>query len=396
MEWKSASAKEGAIVIPKRWIHLHYYEALNILFRTENALRVFVYVILKNELFEKWDNAAIQTAEDQQSTISSTAKKRIAQAKGFGYLGYEINSPLMHLNSGELTRLILSDAYWKCFQRHFKGKKEIIQTKLEEVGTVRNSLAHFRPIKYDDIELIKQNVKHALGGVEECLAELTQTHSVVPTNTPDDWYKALSTLGTDLCGLQLYQSKRDNWVRIEVTYNCPVLQKQQYGEDFVSYRVLNLLSPATIKGYPALARLCTYGVEYIPYPSIENNLDAAIKKSMSLVFAKTALQSEFMAIQEQLKDLLLKIRTESELVQQDNLARGALVESAYVYASLKKTDSGQSWWSFNTSALNCALSEDDPPEYWGDIGLYLSDFIAGSSKYPWMPSEVSDKESPFE
>ena len=397
MDWKSATSKgEEAVSIPKRWLHLHYYEALNILFRMENALRVFVYVILKNEFKDKWTETAMQTSEGEQSTIAATAAMRIAQAKGFGYLGYEISSPLMHLNSGELTRLITSDAYWTLFLRYFKGKKEIIRTKLDEVGTVRNSLAHFRPIKYDDIELIKQNVKHAFVGIEECLAEMTRTHNVVPTNTEEDWYKALITLGTDLCGLQLYQSKREEWVRVEVTYSCPILTKQQYGEDFFYYRVLNLLSPAVVRQFPELARLCIYVAEFVPYATMGKDFNPTFRKNASLVFSRTVLKAEYQGIQAQLQNLLLKIQSESELVQKDNLARGVLVESVYANAQLRKGEGNQAWWWPNSSTLNCSFGEDDPPEYWGGIGLYHSDFIAGSNKYPWMPSDISGVENPFD
>ena len=57
MQWQSANKKDdGTLIIPRRWLHLHYYEALNILFRMENSLRVFVYVILKNSLLEEWKN----------------------------------------------------------------------------------------------------------------------------------------------------------------------------------------------------------------------------------------------------------------------------------------------------------------------------------------------------
>ncbi len=75
----------------------------------------------------------------------------------------------MYLNGGELTRLITSDAYWEIFHKHFKGKKELIRTKLDEIGTIRNSLAHFRPLRSDDVELIKQNIRHVFIGIEEYL-----------------------------------------------------------------------------------------------------------------------------------------------------------------------------------------------------------------------------------
>ena len=59
MDWQQAKQVDGGVQIPDRWLHLHYYEALNILFRFENALRVFVYVILKREFLDEWDTAAI-------------------------------------------------------------------------------------------------------------------------------------------------------------------------------------------------------------------------------------------------------------------------------------------------------------------------------------------------
>jgi hypothetical protein len=69
MEWKQASAIEGGFNIPERWVYLLYYEAFNLLFRIENALRVFVYIVLKNEFREKWGDCQV-TADDDQGTIT--------------------------------------------------------------------------------------------------------------------------------------------------------------------------------------------------------------------------------------------------------------------------------------------------------------------------------------
>ena len=127
MEWEKAEviSKElnTTYKIPNRWLFIHYYEALNILFRIENSLRVFVYAILKNTFYDDWTNIQIDISDDQKMTISAIAKKRIRQAQDFGYLGYEISSPLMHLNSGELIRMITSAEYWKYFSTYLRGKK---------------------------------------------------------------------------------------------------------------------------------------------------------------------------------------------------------------------------------------------------------------------------------
>ena len=86
MDWKSAQEKEdGQYLIPKRWLEIHYYEALNILFRTENSLRVFVYTILKNKSFDKWADTAIKVSEDNQSSIAALEYgARLPGAEGDG------------------------------------------------------------------------------------------------------------------------------------------------------------------------------------------------------------------------------------------------------------------------------------------------------------------------
>ena len=83
---------------------------MNILFRLENALRVFVYVVLKTEFGGKWADITIGS-DDGDNTIAAIAKKRRSQAGTFGYLGYPVSSPLLYLNTGELTRIITSDSY---------------------------------------------------------------------------------------------------------------------------------------------------------------------------------------------------------------------------------------------------------------------------------------------
>ena len=109
-------------------------------------MRVFVYVIFKNEYREKWINLQVGNEGESEGTIGSIAKRRLSQSENYGYLGYNIASPIMHLTSGELTRLITSESHWKFFKKYFFGSKEIIRNKFEEIGTIRNALAHFRPI----------------------------------------------------------------------------------------------------------------------------------------------------------------------------------------------------------------------------------------------------------
>lgn len=394
MRWSSATVRDEAVKIPANWLHLHYYEALNVLFRAENALRIFVYVVLKSRFKERWVDAQIQTIEEEQTTISAVAAKRIAQARGFGYLGYEINAPLLYLNSGELTRLITSDTYWDAFKPFFKGKRDVIKTKLDEVSAIRNSLAHFRPIRSDDVELIKQNIKHAFAGIDDSLNEMLGVNQVVPTNTSDDWYKALSSLGTTLCEIQLFQNKTDKWIGIEITYACPISKIEKYSDDYQTYAVLNLMSPAIIRESAEIARYCTFANEYVPYASMSPDRIPKFSKRIYIIFNKNILREHFDAVATDLRALLSRIEIESELVQKDNLARGAFVESATSYSVIRE-DADRRSWHTSTDNLRCEFGEDDPPEYWGEIGQFVFDFITSTHRYPWMPSDIAKQEIPF-
>ncbi|HHF0528248.1 TPA: hypothetical protein ACU9KK_001285 [Legionella anisa] len=365
----------------------------------ENALRVFAYIILKNQAYDKWTNTMLQL-ENGQQTIANIAKIRMEQAEGYGYLGYPIYSPLMYLNSGELTRLMFSDAQWKIFKNYFKGKKEIIKTKFDEIGTVRNSLAHFRPIKIDDIELIKQNIKHAFLGIEKCLKEITTISNIVPTNTEMDWYESLSKLNNEICKIQLYQSNSEEWVRIEINYSCAILNmKQSLFGNYYFYKVLNLISPAIVNyKYPELGKYCTYVMEDIPYALMGKDFKPAFKKNTSLIFSKSVISEYHETIKIALQGLLETIKQESYLIQDDNLAKGSLIESVQTSAHYKKNkdDKAKGSWNVNSENLAYPFSDNNQAEYWGDLGLlYQSDFIAGASKYPWMPSDISNNDSLF-
>ncbi len=393
MKWEQAKTVEGGISIPQRWVYLTYYEAFNLLFRIENALRIFVYIVLKNELRDKWTDAVI--ADDEQETLNSLAKKRMSQAQTFGYLGHTITCPIMHLNSGELTRLIVSEAYWKLFKPYFLGSKEIIKSKLEEIGSIRNSLAHFRPIRADDVDVIKQNSKHVLLGIEKFLEQVLFQRDIVPTNTPDEWYTNLKTLGTDQCAFTFQQSADEQWIRVSIQYDCPIVKKKSFYPEFFRFRVLTLHSSAILKKYPEIAKDVCYLSETTSFPQMLENYDARCSKTLSLVLSRPMLSSQHANLKKALEKLLLAIAKETGLIQEDNLARGQLVHSAIVNASLK-SENDESHWRWFYQNLRTPVMAEDPPEYWGDFSLsFPEDFIAGTDEYPWMPEAVSKDEMSF-
>lgn len=392
MEWKSAEVvADGAVKVPERWLHLYYYEALNILFRFENALRLFVYVVLKQKFGKEWDTVALGDG----ITIRTETKKRIAQAREHGYLGYEVTSPMLYLNSGELTQVLSSDTYWKYFAPYFRATKAVILTKLQEIGTVRNSLAHFRPIKHDDIDLIKQNSRHVLLEIEQSLVQLTGITDVVPTNSSELWYKELKAIGSETLRTGLFASANQDWVRLALEYQIPVLQQSAYGQTYISYRLGNLRTPQVLTRYDSLRDRCIYVSEAPIYARVIDEGKLRGTKTLNIVFSREALETGLDEISAAIKDIAIITEQETALIRQDNLARGELVEVKSASASLKEGLNDSKYWETSLESLSTSASEIENVEYWGRRWNYSSDFVSSVALYPWMPSTVSSEEWPF-
>lgn len=389
MEWKSATQNDqGLLKVPKRWLHIHYYEALNILFRFENSLRVFVYAILKNEYSCKWVDCNFGS-EGNANAIKAIASRRINQADSFGYLGFDIKAPLMHLTSGELVELITSEAYWPHFKPYFKGNKEIIKNKLLEIGTIRNSLAHFRPMRPDDIEVIKQNSKHTLIGVENCLANLFSQSLRVPTNTGEQWYKLLSTLGTAQITTTPYYSENESWVNVQLSFKTPILNKKTYSDDFLVFEVAKVNTAAILSKTGVIRETVTYISENLDSPSLTDSFDLELKKDLNFVFRKDVLTNNASAVAEDFSTLLHTISEECELLQQDALARGQIVEPSSGFSWWQAETEGQkARWHHNYEKLLRPYQPDDPDEYWGQKS-FSGDIVAALHRYPWMPETIS-------
>jgi hypothetical protein len=390
VDWRKAERNQGGFAIPENWLFLHYYEALNALFRVENALRMFVYVVLKNGRKLKWVDLQVASDDGGESTIGAIAKRRFAQDERFGYLGYRIASPLMHLTTGELIRLIFADAYWPMFSEFFPASREIAKTKLDEIGNVRNALAHFRPIKSDDVEVVKQNANQVLSGVESALANVLSTTSIVPSNTTDAWYAPLRQVAGPYCNVTFRQSENERWVQVRLVYACSLIGKAYLGSSYRKWSALTLHSPSILRRTPAILEHVVFATEH-SFAVDAREEQPAFKQLAQFVFSRSTLEHSYDAIQANFEQAVALITEETDLIREDNLARGALVRVGEASAS-KHSES----WFENTSGLRSKRGSDDPAEYWGEGPSGDVNFVTGTTSYPWMPADVSEEESvPF-
>ena len=393
MNWKEASHKgENLYDLPGDWLKIEYFEAINILFRVENSLRVFVYIILKNEFKDKWKDLSVTSDDSENSTIGAIAKKRITQDKNYAYLGYPLTSPLLYLTSGELIRIITSDNYWKLFKKYFLGSREIIKNKLDEIGNVRNSLAHFRPVKKGDIELVKQNSIHTLTQIEKTLSDYINCVDIVPTNTENQWYTELITLGIDQCKLNFRQSKNEDWIKLQLCFIPPILKKT---EIYLGFRVhtLNLKTDQLLLNYHRLSKYCISSTEINPTAFLSDVHNHKLIKRIEFTFSRTTLENNYLKIKSDLEDILLKITQEITLITQDNLARGKLIEA--ITCTYNKHESSE-YYNLYAKQYNTEINENSPVEFWGTLNYVYDGFITSTEKYPWMTVDISeDKDLPF-
>lgn len=399
MEWKRIeSGSDKSVVIPESWLYPHYYEALNILFRFENSLRVFVYTILKNVYGNQWKEITFNSAAGEQKSIKNLASSRVTQAENFGYLGYDISCPIMHLNSGELVDLLTNESYWPIFRSYFKGKKDVIKNKLLEIGSIRNSLAHFRPIKQDDIEVIKQNSKQTLLEVEGCLSNIFYPNVAIPTNTDTDWYKELSVIGNDVATASLFYSKDEKWVNIKIEYKAALISKKKITETFYMYQVANLVTPNILNIFDDIKNSCIYISERPNYPSLDKDFNLIASKSASIIFSMDCIEKHYKEISSDMRTLIAAVSDEVGLLLDDNLARGKLVNSVSCTASWKITDkdSGKGFWNYSYGSMDCPYESNHPDEYWGHFNWYAEhNIVTEINRYPWMPADISADIFPF-
>lgn len=341
--------------------------------------------MLKDELGLEWSNASISTDDQASSSISSLGKKRVRQAKQFGYLGDISSSPLLYLSLGELVQLIFSEAYWKLFAEYFPGKKDTMRLKLDEIITIRNSLAHFRPIQVDDVEVIRQNAKHALMGIEQYLSSVTQCSSTVPSNSTDEWYKELKPLGSEHYALELRESSGGEWLSVRLNCRPPVLELA-LTDGWLDGRVININTASILAVAPQIRPRLIFLTES-KFIHVVRDSDLRYTKTLDFVFSRKAMEANHKEIAEGFKAAILKLSEETDLLKSDDLARGAVLSPQTIYGWKVGDESPR--WSIQSEELASLPKENDPSEYWGDMGWLGSDFVTARHKYPWMGAIVS-------
>lgn len=391
----SQTEKENLYYIPDTWLHPFYLEALNILFRYENTLRVFVYSILKSRQGKEWANTPISS----DLTISSAAKQRKNQYNKFGYLGDKMYSPMMFLNSGELIHILNDDTRWSMFSQHFDADRSVIIHKMNEINAIRNSLAHFRPVSEDDIILLKQNIKHVFVGVSSYMSQLYSLFNYIPSNVEDGWYKELNEVDAIHSGFNFAQSENGDLVQVKLIYRTP------FTSTSISNRSASIFGPRfqvekLFKEFPKLCKSTIYITDSCDAYNSQNIKEPQACKvihTVNFVFSRAEIVKNQDAIVADFISLIAKIDEEVGFIFSNNLAHGKLLVPERAYLTWL-FEAKNPHWSIKSSFPQFQTNANKivEVEYWGAEQTSLWDDITQRSKMPWIHSNISPKNTMME
>ena len=377
MHWVAFTERAG--------LYAHYFEALNTLFRVENALRFFVFLVLKDALGTKWEHTEVPNPVGSPSTIAAIAKRRLLQASTYGHIGYAITCPVMHLTIGELTGVMLSETHWSKFKRFFVAKKDVIELKFEEISQVRNALAHFRPISLDDVSLIGVNSRHAMERIENFINEAVGFKSIMPTNCEYPWYKGLSSLPVGERTLMLSVTRDENWVEIHLPFETPVTWTSM-GDKWQMGSAIALRSPAIFAASPVLQEHVACAMESVNFAPASPELPTKARKGIRLLVSRGRLDAHHAEIEAAIRDVVRQFYEEVSQIQQDNFIKGKVAKLINPFAHLQ--DDGL-WNVALREELSDKVGENDPPEYLGDYYPYgNTNFVSHTHEFPWMSMPI--------
>ena len=260
-----------------------------------------------------------------------------------------------------------------------------MKNKLDEIGNIRNSLAHFRPIQEGDVDLIKQNAKHTLSKIEETVVQLINCKDITPSNTEEEWFLRLSEIGNDSIRVGFQQSSDERWVKLFINYRVKPLSVSKYTSENYHYGVFRLSTNKLLISFPQLTKYLIFAVEVNP-TSYRFDIDKPFfDKAIHLLFERKCLKVNHVDIRTELENCIEQISKESELVGKDNLARGIILDRVPVTAY---KDGNR--WRVGLENLRSRVSENDPPEYWGDFFYAPSDYFSSADTFPWMNVKIGD------
>ena len=155
--------------------------------------------------------------------------------------------------------------------------------------------------------------------------------------------------------------------------------------------MLTLSAPHLLAACPDILNNVIFAAEFV-YASPTDVDNPRVRKVISFVFSRTTLAEHYADVAGNLREAQQVIEKETNLIREDNLARGEIVRIVQVSGSQRD----QMRVSVNTDALESQPSPSSPSEYWSSKPAGDSHFITNTTSYPWMPDDIAkESDVPF-
>jgi len=378
----------GAIVPPDTWLPMHYIEAYNILFRIENALRVFVYLVLKIHFAEEWHKVSVVGDGQEKDSISSRTKRLVAQNEKYAYLGHERACHLLLLSLGELVEIMTADTCWRFFARFFHSNRQATLVKFYEIIMIRNALAHFRAINEGDLVTLRKNSEHLLSPVADFLNGTINIVEPVPRCDATTWLKDLQELKSPVCVTSWRQSPGADWSAFVIEWTFPVVGSPNEAWDH-GYSVIRLDTPTVLREAPLLRALVSFSYESFDWPlEFDAEKMPVFKKEAFFVFHREVLQQNASDVQGGLKTVLDAVTEDTNLLATAPESTARMVRIAHITSKPKGANGGEH------QGLCCDQLDPSLAEYWGVFVPLpgISEFITDTYRFPWFREWVTNAE----
>jgi len=146
--------EETASKIEKQHSHLKEFDTptFEIVGYFEREMRKFIKKNLEMGLNTNWFESSLDMKSREK--IEERISKEKERTKGFE----EPENPLYYALLETLRDIIIRRDNWDlCFSKYFEDKR-VFSVKMEEIVDVRNRIAHFHPIHFNDAVIVIQNI----------------------------------------------------------------------------------------------------------------------------------------------------------------------------------------------------------------------------------------------
>lgn len=149
-KWADTLRKDN--FIPRRvFVNVEGYR---ILFDLENNLREFVISQLFDAFGPNWEKTIENNSSVKETTVKWRSLKK--ETAGNSWVSHDELPSICYSLFPEIKKLI--DAYWSIFEKYFKPRS-IFDGSFEALETLRNKIAHNRPLSDNDIDWLASIAK---------------------------------------------------------------------------------------------------------------------------------------------------------------------------------------------------------------------------------------------